>query len=141
MRCCMSLNKLLAAPLLGLLLAVTACGPTCKSVCEDSKKCTGADKNTNCGQECDNGERITDNAKCGDQYETYFDCEGDKADVCRADDHTCDAKRNARPKRLGEKLSVLAKKRGAPAKTFTSSVRLTEGCVRPRLISAKLRLS
>jgi len=74
---------------------VTACGASCKSVCEDKKKCAGEDKNRNCDQFCDDRERVTDNAKCSDLYEKYGDCEGDKDDVCRADDHTCDAEYNA----------------------------------------------
>ncbi len=72
-------------------LAVGCGGDTCKSSCEDAKKCSDATaevKATDCGKSCDDLDSLSDTAKCSDQYDKLMDC-ADDHDAC--DKNACSA--------------------------------------------------
>ena len=87
-------KKLLVVPLLAALPAITGCGVSCDSVCEDKNECPGVTK-VNCDDSCGKSETLAEDAGCDDQYHDMINCLGDMDDVCSEKDTSCDPKISA----------------------------------------------
>lgn len=74
---------LVSALVLGAL--TTGCGPDCEAMCNDAKKCEGAEQSVDCKKSCEDGEKAAESAGCEKQYEDILDCEDDQDDLCKAD--------------------------------------------------------
>jgi len=81
----MNFKKFLLIPVLALFPAITACGNSCVSACEDANECAGATK-VDCDEQCDKFETLAEDAGCSDQYDDFVSCVSDKDDQCKADD-------------------------------------------------------
>ena len=83
----MDLRKMMVVCAVALSgLAVGCKSDTCKSTCEDAKKCsdaTATDKARDCGKFCDDVDNLSDSANCNSQKDKLVDCE-DGADACDA---------------------------------------------------------
>jgi hypothetical protein len=90
----MIFKKLLMVVLLAALAALTGCGTSCTSVCEDSHACPG-EKAVDCEHACDEAENVADASKCSGQYDDLKSCLGDMEDICSTKDTSCAAKTNA----------------------------------------------
>jgi hypothetical protein len=74
-----------------LLAAATliGCGPDCASMCEDGKKCEGADKSGDCEKSCETAEKAAESAGCESQYEAMLDCKDEHQDDMCTVESTC----------------------------------------------------
>lgn len=90
----MTFKTLLIIPLLAALPALTGCGASCESVCEDQNECPAATK-VDCEDSCRKSEKLSEDADCSAQYDDMIDCMGDMSDVCSVKDTSCDPKISA----------------------------------------------
>jgi len=79
----MNLKKITIVPMLAMALFAVGCGADCESLCEDAKECDGADKDVDCGKQCDEAEKAAEG--CEDEYDDYVSCVGDLDDICKFD--------------------------------------------------------
>jgi hypothetical protein len=56
------------------------CGADCAKLCEDAKKCAGANQSTDCEKTCEEAEKTAEGAGCESQYESMLDCTDDHKD-------------------------------------------------------------
>jgi hypothetical protein len=68
------------AAVMGTVLV--GCGTDCAKICEDRKKCEGADQAANCETQCENDELTAEAAGCENQYEEALSCKGEQDDAC-----------------------------------------------------------
>ena len=85
----MNLKKFMIVPMFATALFAVGCGPDCESLCEDAKECKGADKDADCGKQCDEAQKDAEKLGCEDEYDDVVSCIGDQDDICKIDEDAC----------------------------------------------------
>jgi hypothetical protein len=81
-------------PMFVLGLMATGCGADCAALCEDAKKCEGADESIDCEKSCEEKEKKAEAAGCESQYEERLSCTDDLDNVCKQDEE-CEPEQKA----------------------------------------------
>lgn len=74
---------------LGLAAFGSGCGDACVSSCEDFKECEGADPDTNCETQCDEGKADAEELGCSSEADAVLDCQSGVEDICNPDADAC----------------------------------------------------